>query len=62
MVFEFTVKTDGEGRFEFSQVPGGRALVFLPSPQDGTGTNSAAQDIKVEPRQTANLTLSVPAQ
>jgi RNA polymerase sigma factor (sigma-70 family) len=62
MLFEFTVKTDAEGRFEFAQLPGGRALVFVPPPQDAPGTNSAAQEIQVEPRHTANLTLSVPAQ
>lgn len=62
MAFEFTVKTDGEGRFEFSQLPGGRAMVFVLAPQDGPATNSVAQEIQVEPRQTANLTLSVPAQ
>jgi RNA polymerase sigma factor (sigma-70 family) len=62
MFFEFTVKTDAEGRFAFSQLPGGRALVFVPPPQDGPGTNSSAQEIQVEPGQTASLTLSVPAQ
>jgi hypothetical protein len=62
MLFEFTAKTDAEGRFEFSQLPGARALVFVPPPQDGPGTNSAAQDIQVLPRQTANVTLSVQPQ
>jgi len=34
----------------------------VPAPQDGPGTNSAAQDIQAEPHQPANLTLSVPVQ
>ena len=62
MSFEFTAKTDAEGRFAFSQLPGGHALVFVPPPQDGPGTNSVAQDIQVEPHQPASLTLSVPVQ
>jgi hypothetical protein len=62
MLFELTVKTDEEGRFEFSQVPGGRALVFMPSQQDAPGTDRAGQEVRVEPRQTASVTLSVTAQ
>ena len=62
MLFEFTVKTDSEGRFEFSKLPVGRALVFVPPPEDGQPTNRAAQDIQVKPHQTANVTLSVQAQ
>ena len=59
MLFEFTATTDSEGRFEFSQLPGGRALVFVPPPEDGQKANRAEQDIQVKPRQTAALTLSV---
>lgn len=62
MLFEFTVKTDEEGRFEFSQLPAGRALVFVPSSQDGAITNRTADEIQVESRQASDITLTVRAQ
>ena len=62
MLFEFAVKTDSEGRFEFSKLPAGRVLVFVPPPEYGQATNRAAQDIQVEPRQAANVTLLMQAQ
>ncbi len=62
LLFELTVKTDGEGRFEFSQLPAGRAVVFVLPSQDGPVTNSAAEEIQVEPRRTSNLTLTLQAQ
>lgn len=62
MLFEYTVTTDEEGRFQFSQLPAGRALVFVPSPEDGPTTNRTAQEIQVQPRQTSNLTLPIGAQ
>lgn len=43
MLFEFTTKTYAEGRYEFSKVPGGRALVFV-----APATNNAAQEVQVE--------------
>lgn len=61
MLFEFTTKTDAEGRYEFSKVPAGRALVFI-LPEDGQATNNAKQDVQVQPGQMVNLTLSVQAQ
>ena len=62
ILFELTVKTDEDGRFEFSQLPGARALVFVPPPQGGQGTNRLEQVVHVEPGETTNLTLSAPAQ
>jgi hypothetical protein len=62
MSFEMAVKTDAEGRFAFPQLPGARALVFVPPPQGGQGTNRLEQVVHVEPGETTNLTLSAPAQ
>ncbi|MGO8701200.1 MAG: carboxypeptidase-like regulatory domain-containing protein [Limisphaerales bacterium] len=61
MLFALTVKTDSEGRFEFSQVPGGRAIISVTSAQDSPGTNMVGE-IQVESGQTATLTLSSNAQ
>jgi hypothetical protein len=62
MLFDYSAKTDSEGRFEFSSLPGGRARVFVPPPADGQGTNLAVQDISVDPRQPITVTLSLQAQ
>lgn len=62
MLFDYTAKTDSEGRFEFSSLPGGRARVFVPPPADGQGTNRAVQDISVDPRQHVSVTLLLQAE
>ncbi|MGO9201471.1 MAG: sigma-70 family RNA polymerase sigma factor [Limisphaerales bacterium] len=62
MLFEYAVRTDTEGRFEFSSLPGGRARVFVPPPAEGQGTNRAVQDISVDPRRPITVTLLLQAQ
>ena len=61
MLFEFTVKTDADGRFEFSKLPAGRAFVFVPPLADGSGTNRAAQEVLLEPGQTTRVNLTISA-
>ena len=62
MVFEYVTKTDSEGRFEFSKVPGGSAQIFVPALQNRQATNNAVQDIQVEAGQTVSVSLSVVTQ
>lgn len=58
MLFDFTTRTDAEGRYEFPKVPGGHALVFV----DGQATNHAKQNVQVEPGRIVDVPLSVQAQ
>lgn len=61
MLFEFTTKTDAEGRFEFPKVPGGVALVSLLPAEGGQSASNATQEVQVVPGQSASLSLSVSA-
>jgi RNA polymerase sigma factor (sigma-70 family) len=58
--FELAAKTGTDGRFEFRQVPGGRALLSVNSKRGNIGIDP--QEIQVEPGQAATLTLTSKAQ
>jgi RNA polymerase sigma factor (sigma-70 family) len=62
MKFSLSATTDADGRFEFPQVPGGRALVTVRLPQYSDGMIFPSQEAQIEPGQTINLTLSAQAQ
>jgi hypothetical protein len=58
MLFDYITKTDSDGNFEFSKVPGGRAAIFVPLENSPTMI-SGVREIQVKPGETASVPLSV---
>jgi RNA polymerase sigma factor (sigma-70 family) len=59
MLFQFIAKTDGDGRFEFSQVPGGRARVFVRAGLDWEGGPRAEEEVQVGSGEAESVTLTM---
>jgi RNA polymerase sigma factor (sigma-70 family) len=60
MLFEYETKTDSSGNFEFSQLPGGRAAIFVPLENTSTMI-SGVREIQVKAGETVTVPLSVEA-
>jgi hypothetical protein len=58
MLFEYETKTDSDGNFEFSNVPGGRAAIFVP-PDNIQPLISGVREVQVKPGETVSVPLSV---
>jgi RNA polymerase sigma factor (sigma-70 family) len=60
MLFEYQTKTDSDGNFEFSQLPGGRAAIFVPLENTRTMI-SGVREIQVKAGENVSVPLSVEA-
>src|SRR5262249_34516667 len=58
MLFEYQTKTDSDGNFEFPNVPGGRAAIFVPL-ENSQATISGVRELEVKPGETVSVPLSV---
>ena len=58
MLVDYITKTDSDGNFEFSKVPGGHAAIFVPLENSPTMI-SRVREIQVKPGETASVPLSV---
>jgi RNA polymerase sigma factor (sigma-70 family) len=60
MLFDYQTKTDSNGNFEFSQMPGGQAAIFVPL-ENSLTMISGVREIQVKPGETVSVSLSVEA-
>jgi RNA polymerase sigma factor (sigma-70 family) len=58
MLFEYETKTDSDGNFEFSKMPGGRAAIFV-SPEIIQPLISGMRELDVKSGETVSVDLSV---
>jgi hypothetical protein len=58
MLFDYITKTDSDGNFEFSKVPGGSTAIFVPLENSQTMI-SGMREIQVKPGETVSVPLSV---
>jgi hypothetical protein len=58
MLFEYQTKTDSNGNFEFSKVPGGRAVVFV-TPENIKPLISGMREVQVKSGESVSVSLSV---